>query len=39
MTPMAPGALLEDDTRLYDLESDPAQEKPLGRRICRGAHG
>ena len=24
-----PGALLEDDTRLYDLESDPGQEKPL----------
>ncbi len=24
-----PGALLEDDTRLYDLESDPGQEAPL----------
>jgi arylsulfatase A-like enzyme len=24
-----PGALLEDDTRLYDLETDPGQEKPL----------
>jgi hypothetical protein len=24
-----PGALLEDDTRLYDLDSDPGQERPL----------
>jgi arylsulfatase A-like enzyme len=24
-----PGALLEDDTRLYDLETDPGQETPL----------
>lgn len=24
-----PGALLEDETRLYDLTSDPGQEKPL----------
>ena len=24
-----PGALLESDTRLYDLETDPGQEKPL----------
>jgi len=24
-----PGALLEDTTRLYDLESDPGQERPL----------
>jgi hypothetical protein len=24
-----PGALLEDETRLYDLERDPGQESPL----------
>jgi arylsulfatase A-like enzyme len=24
-----PGALLEDETRLYDLEADPGQERPL----------
>ena len=24
-----PGALLESETRLYDLASDPGQEKPL----------
>jgi hypothetical protein len=24
-----PGSLLEKDTRLYDLEADPGQEKPL----------
>ena len=24
-----PGSLLESDTRLYDLEADPGQEKPL----------
>jgi arylsulfatase A-like enzyme len=24
-----PGALLESDTRLYDLEADPGQEKPI----------
>ncbi len=24
-----PGALLEDDTRLYDLQNDPGQEKPI----------
>jgi hypothetical protein len=24
-----PGALLESETRLYDLEADPGQERPL----------
>ncbi|MFC0013357.1 hypothetical protein [Devosia nitrariae] len=24
-----PGALLESDTRLYDVETDPGQEKPI----------
>ncbi len=24
-----PGALLEDETRLYDLQSDPGQERPI----------
>jgi hypothetical protein len=24
-----PGALLESETRLYDLETDPGQERPL----------
>jgi hypothetical protein len=24
-----PGAMLEDDTRLYDLKTDPGQERPL----------
>jgi hypothetical protein len=24
-----PGALLESETRLYDLQTDPGQEKPL----------
>jgi len=27
-----PGALLESDTRLYDLEKDPGQEKPIADR-------
>jgi hypothetical protein len=24
-----PGAILESDTRLYDLQTDPGQERPL----------
>ena len=27
-----PGGLLENETRLYDLETDPGQEQPLARR-------
>ena len=30
-----PGALLESDTRLYDLASDPGQQQPVEERRRR----